>query len=76
MSAQQASFENYEYIATNSVSLVATSVTVFYITRKPDVKRVLSWFVDLLIIMAFGYASRIIFQAFNIYYFDRLEVEN
>jgi TRAP-type C4-dicarboxylate transport system permease small subunit len=76
MSAQQAYFENYEYIATNSFSLVFTSITILYITRKPDVKRVLSWFVNLLIVMAFGYVSRITFQAFNIYYFDRLAVED
>ncbi len=31
MSAQQSDFENFEYIATNTVSLVVTAITVYYI---------------------------------------------
>ena len=70
MSAQQAKYENIEYIVTNSVSLLATTTTVFYICRNPEVKKVLLWFIELLTIMAFGYASRITFQALNLKYFQ------
>ena len=70
MSAQQAKYENIEYIVTNSVSLLATTTTVFYICRNPEVKKVLLWFIELLTIMSFGYASRITFQALNLKYFQ------
>jgi hypothetical protein len=38
MSAQDARLEQYEYIVTNTVSLVATTITIWYISKKPAVK--------------------------------------